>query len=60
MLDMNLLTVEDIPAYIEFLNTAQGDFSKAKAKLQKYLNSIDISERKKQLAQIEIYSPFCG
>jgi len=59
MLDMNLLTVEDIPAYVEFLNTPQGDFNKANAKLQRYLRSIDISERKKQLAQIKIYAPFC-
>ena len=60
MLNMNLMTEEDIPAYIEFLKSPAGCFKEAYIQLQKHLDSIDYNGRKKELAEIEVYAPFCS
>ncbi len=60
MLNINLLTKEDIPALIEFLDSPPGKFKESDVKFQRYMRSIDIHERKSQLADIDIYSEFCG
>lgn len=59
MLDMNLLVQDDIPAYLEFLSAPVGDFDNGFATLKKYLESVDLEKRKRQLKEIFPYAPFC-
>ena len=58
-LDMNLMTVEDIPVYLEFLETPIGEFDSGMLKFEQYLDSINYKERKKKLAEVELYALFC-
>ncbi len=59
-IDMNLMIPDDVPAYLEFLDTPLGKFEDGYAKLESYLNSIDYKERARLLAGNEFYAPFCS
>ncbi|HHP7236477.1 MAG TPA: hypothetical protein ACFCUC_17730 [Desulfobacterales bacterium] len=58
-LDMNLVTQEDIPIHIEFLETPKGKFEIGFQRWQKKIKSIDFKERCKKLRSHRIYGPFC-
>lgn len=58
-LDMNLIVVDDVPLYLEFLATPSGGFEEGYRKFQKALDRIDILARQKELASIPLYAPFC-
>ena len=60
MLDMNLVTHEDIPQYLAFLASPAGGFDEGLSILERYLNSVDMDTRKKQLKGIVPYKPFCA
>jgi hypothetical protein len=55
LMDMNLLTIEDIPALKRALRS--DDFE---AVLGEHFSTIDIAKRKAQLANDPMYAPFCG
>ncbi len=59
MLDMNFMLPDDIPFYLEFLDTPEGQFDDGYRKWQDALNSIDYDLRKKALRAISLYAPFC-
>ena len=59
-LNMNLVIVEDIPTYIEFLKTPQGQFQEGYAKWQQQLDSIDYKQRQKTLKDDPLYQRFCN
>lgn len=44
MMDMNLTTTKDIPAFLEFLATPIGEITEGLKKLGKYHNSININK----------------
>jgi len=60
MMDMNLMTKEDIETYMKFLDTPPGQFIQGYRELQDYLKTINYSERKRALAKIPFYKKFCG
>lgn len=60
MMNMNLMTKEDIESYLTFLDTPPGQFSQGYGKLEDYLKMINYSERKRTLAKIPFYKKFCG
>jgi hypothetical protein len=59
MLDMNLMLVEDIPIYLEFLNTPIDHFNEGYRKWNTALESIDYKVRQQSLKEIPLYAPFC-
>tara|TARA_R110002049_G_scaffold2743_4_gene21072 strand:+ start:7978 stop:8307 length:330 start_codon:yes stop_codon:yes gene_type:complete len=54
MLNMNLVTKEDIPTLLAVLKS--DDYL---AVLDDYFNKVDIEKRKKELCNIELYEKFC-
>jgi len=58
-LDMNLVTKEDIPIFLEFLKTPNGKFKQGYKKLKDSLNTIDIVKRKEKLSNNPLYLRFC-
>jgi hypothetical protein len=58
-LEMNLVTKDDIPAMIRFLETPIGDFERGFKKWCDYNSSIDIRKRIKELQGIPFYEKFC-
>lgn len=55
-LDINLLTVDDVDAYIELLRTPIGKYKEGQKKMDKYyVESFDIEERKQRLKGIKPY-----
>lgn len=58
-LDMNLVTQDDIPALIEFLNTPAGQFPTGYDRWQRYEKSVNTAERRKKLRRDPLYKPFC-
>ena len=59
MMDMNLMTPEDVPAYLEFLKTPLGCYNEGYSKLEQYLQQIDVEERRRLLSENPFYSIFC-
>jgi hypothetical protein len=59
MMDMNLMTPEDVPAYLDFLETPPAMFDEGYKKLQKYLEQIDIKRRAAALVADSFYERFC-
>lgn len=58
MLNMNLVTTEDIPALLAFLSAKNG-FDDALKKLESYEASIDKEVRKRKCELDPLYEPFC-
>lgn len=58
-LDMNLITTEDAPSIIRFLDAPPSSFVEAFTKLNEYLDKIDLGSRKKNLKSDPIYSRYC-
>lgn len=59
MMDMNLMTLEDVPAYLSFLETPPASFEEGYNKHQKYLEQIDINKRAAALVTDPFYERFC-
>ena len=59
MLNMNLIIVEDVMIYLEFLETPLGQFSVGHQKYGQVLARIDIRARQRDLAGLQLYAPFC-
>lgn len=59
MMDMNLMTKEDIESYMKFLDTPPGQIIQGLRKLEDDLKMINYPERKKTLAKIPFYKDFC-
>lgn len=59
MMDMNLVVPEDVPAYLEFLNTPVGLFNEGYSKFRQHLQDVNIEERQKALSEIPFYKAFC-
>jgi 23S rRNA A2030 N6-methylase RlmJ len=59
MMDMNLMTPEDVPAFLNFLETDPVSFEDGYEKLQSYLKQIDIKKRSAVLAVDPFYERFC-
>jgi len=59
MMDMNLMVPEDVPAYLEFLNTPLGSFKEGYSKLRQCLQHINIEDRQVALSKIPFYKAFC-
>jgi hypothetical protein len=58
-LDMNLMTSEDIPIYLEFLQTPRGSFAQGYKKLEAALEAVDFKERQTRLKDDPLYEAFC-
>jgi len=54
MLDVNLVTPDDIPVLIAALRSEQFE-----ALLSKHFASVDLNLRKTQLSAVPLYAPFC-
>lgn len=59
MMDMNLMTKEDIKYYLEFLETPSGNFDEGIKKLGNNLKTVELLQRKKALAANPFYENFC-
>ena len=59
MLDINFITVNDIPTFTEFLDTKAGDFEAAYILFIERLQAIDPAERMKMLKSTEPYARHC-
>jgi hypothetical protein len=59
MLNMNLMLPDDIPFYLEFLDTPEGHFDEGYRKWRDALNRIDYSAREEALRANSLYAPFC-
>jgi hypothetical protein len=59
MMDIDLMTPEDIPAYLDFLETPPASFEEGYKKLQQYLEKIDIKKRAAALVTDPFYERFC-
>jgi len=59
MLNMKLIVVEDVPIYLEFLETPKGQFVDGYRKFENALSLIDYQERCRRLAQNPLYALFC-
>jgi hypothetical protein len=59
MLNVNLMVVEDVPHYLEFLATPPGQFEESYRKFREALDGVDIRARQQALAHIPLYAPFC-
>jgi hypothetical protein len=59
MLNMNLMVVEDVPIFLEFLETPAGRFAEGYGKFREALDRIDMRARQRELAHIPFYAPFC-
>ena len=59
MMDMNLMTTEDVPAYLDFLETPPASFEEGYKKLQQYLKQNDMKKRAAALSADPFYARFC-
>jgi len=59
MMDMNLMTLEDVPAYLDFLETPPASFEEGYKELQQYLEQIDLKKRAAALVADPFYERFC-
>jgi len=59
MMDMNLMVPEDVPVYLEFLNTPLGSYTDGYLRLRQYLQCVNIKKRQKALSEIPFYKAFC-
>lgn len=59
MMDMNLMTPEDIPAFLDFLETPPASFEEGYNRLQQYLEQRDIKKRAAALVTDPFYERFC-
>jgi len=59
MMDLNLMSPEDVPTYLDFLETAPASFEEGYNKLQRYLEQIDIKKRAADLVTDPLYERFC-
>jgi hypothetical protein len=59
MMDIDLMTPEDIPTYLDFLETPPASFEEGYKKLQQYLEKIDIKKRAAALVTDPFYERFC-
>lgn len=59
LLNMNLITTEDIPAYLEALDVAPQAVDEAREILQRQEQSVDFDERVESLRADPFYSPYC-
>ena len=57
VLEVHLLTVEDVPALLAFL--AATDFAAARDTWTRHRDAIDLDARSKRLKKIDLYRPFC-
>jgi hypothetical protein len=60
MLDMNLITAEDIPIYLEFLGTARGAFAEGFGHYEDALTGIDYHARRQELCNDPLYARYCS
>ncbi len=58
MLDVNLMVVEDVAIYLDFLETPPGEFERGYREFERAISAIDHRERRVRLAQIPLYAPF--
>lgn len=56
MLDMNLILPEDVPIYLEFLDTPEGQFDAGYALMEKRLEAVDFVARSVLLRDVRPYS----
>ena len=54
MMDMNLVTVEDVPAFLSALSSPE-----FVAVIEEHFGGLDIEARKRELASVPMYAPFC-
>lgn len=59
MMDMNLMTSEDVPAFLDFLETPPASFEEGYKKFQRYQEQIDIKKRAADLVTEPFYERFC-
>ena len=59
MLDMNLVTSDDVPVFAAFLNTPEGEFEKGYITFISELQKIDRKAREKTLKDTEPYVRYC-
>jgi hypothetical protein len=59
MLDINLMTVEDVPIYLDFLGTAHGAFAEGYRRYEGALEHIDYQARRQALCNDPLYSRYC-
>jgi hypothetical protein len=59
MMDINLMTPEDVPAYLDFIETPPASFEEGYKKLQQYLKQINIKKRAAPLVADPLYERFC-
>ena len=57
VLEVHLLTDEDVPALIAFLSSE--DFAAGRSAWTRYRDAINLDKRSKKLKKIEFYRPFC-
>jgi hypothetical protein len=60
VLDMNLLTRDDVPALQAMLDLLSGQATLAAELLDAHFQGIRLDDRKKTLASEPLYAPFCG
>jgi hypothetical protein len=58
-LDMNLLTVDDVPALLGFLATPPGEFRQGLADWEAEVAKRNIPARQRALRDDPVYAPFC-
>lgn len=56
MLDMNLVLPEDVPIYLEFLSTPQGQFKIGYERFRQRLDQIDYASRSERLRDVPPYA----
>jgi len=59
LLKMNLVTADDIPIYLEFLNTPSGQFKEGYQRFLTALSDIDHKKRSLALADDPFYAAYC-
>ena len=59
-LDMNLITVEDVPALQQLLGDNAESLERALASYDAYFSRVDFARRRQQLAEDPLYARFCG
>ena len=60
MLDMNLMTMEDVPIYLEFLSTAHGAFIEGYERYERALEHIDYQAWRQKLGAEPLYARNCA
>jgi hypothetical protein len=60
MLDMNLVTRDDIPDLLAMLDVPSGLGASASQQFEARMSSSDLERRRTELAADPMYAPFCG